>query len=284
LNHLFVVWGLSDWKPLLTALLLPPLPWLILGLWGGWLRRHRPWLGAGLGLTAVAGLWLCSTLAAAQWLRNAALQPPPPLTAARLQSLAGQARQGERMAIVVLGGGREQWAPEYQGPSLDADSLERLRYGLWLGGQTGVPVAFSGGVGWGQQGSGAPEAQIAAQLARDDFHQPLRWVEATSRDTHENAQNSWALLQRDGVQRIVLVTHGWHMTRALRDFRRALAARTGAGSDPGGPVAGPDAVIAAPIGLGPQDMPPLLRWLPSNEGLKLFRQCLREWLGLLAGA
>jgi hypothetical protein len=46
------------------------------------------------------------------------------------------------------------YAPEYGVGNLAAPSLERLRYGLWLSRSTGVPVAFSGGVGWAQNQSG----------------------------------------------------------------------------------------------------------------------------------
>ena len=64
------------------------------------------------------------------------------------------------VAIVILGGGSEPFAPEYGVSSLQAASLERLRYGLWLAGETGAPVAFSGGVGHAQAGA-TQEARVA---------------------------------------------------------------------------------------------------------------------------
>jgi hypothetical protein len=72
------------------------------------------------------------------------------LSADRIQALKADAQAKRPVAIVVLGGGMEALAPEYGVSSLRATSLERLRYGIWLGRETGLPVAFSGGVGWAQ--------------------------------------------------------------------------------------------------------------------------------------
>ena len=80
-----------------------------------------------------------------------------------------------------------------------------------------APLAFSGGVGWAQQGS-TSEARVAAKIAAEEFGRPLRWVEDDSRDTRENAAKTIALLKPAGIQHIVLVTHGYHMRRALRAF------------------------------------------------------------------
>ena len=113
-------------------------------------------------------------------------------------------------------------------PILNPASLERLRYGIWLGRQTGAPLMFSGGLGHASD-LGAAEAEVAAETAIRDFGRPLRWTESRSRDTRENAQYAVATLREHKVERLVIVTHGWHMTRALRAFREA-STRAGAGS------------------------------------------------------
>jgi uncharacterized SAM-binding protein YcdF (DUF218 family) len=150
--------------------------------------------------------------------------------------------------------------------NLQAKSLERLRYGLWLGRETGLPVAFSGGVGWAEEGD-SPEAEVAARIARDEFNRPLRWTETRSHDTRENAALTVPLLREAGVREIVLVTHAFHMPRALRVFTT---------------VAGTDIrVVPAPLGLVRPGDRPVLDWLPSGKGFMDVRDVLREMLGLL---
>ncbi|MBN8510664.1 MAG: YdcF family protein, partial [Burkholderiales bacterium] len=166
----------------------------------------------------------------------------------------------------------EAFAPEYGDANLGVDSTARLRYGLWLARETGLPVAFSGGVGHAAV-DGPAEAEIAARIAARDFGRPLRWAESGSRDTRENAEHSVALLRRSGVNRIVLVTHGWHMARSAQAFEQA-ALRQGVGL----------AIVPAPMGLGEGDLRGVLHWLPSLAGYRLTTVVLREWLGRLAGA
>jgi len=203
--------GAAGWKPVLTALLLPPVPLLLLMLLGAAFVRRRPGWGWLLLWVGAAGIWLSSTTAAGRWLQRQLLQPPSALDQEQVRQL--QAHRAPNSAIVVLGGGRENYAPEYGRPNLSPYSMERLRYGLWLARETALPVAFSGGIGHGQIG-GATEAELAAQIAAREFGQPLQWTESTSRDTRENAELSIALLRAAGVTRIVLVTHAWHMPRS----------------------------------------------------------------------
>ena len=51
-----------------------------------------------------------------------------------------------------------------------------------------------------------------------EFNVPVRWTEDRSRNTHENAQLSAAILKRDGVKRVVLVMHGFDIRRARAEF------------------------------------------------------------------
>jgi uncharacterized SAM-binding protein YcdF (DUF218 family) len=92
----------------------------------------------------------------------------------------------------------------------------------------------------------------------------LRWLEDQSRDTAENAAQMHALMAPEGVRRIVLVTHAWHMPRSQALFEKA-------GFD----------VLQAPMGFILPAERSLLEWLPSAHGLMASRQVLREWLALL---
>lgn len=271
MNEIFLSLGIESWKPVLTALVLPPVPLLVLTLVGARTILGRRGLGWLLVLLSVLGLWFGACGAVGEWLQKSLLSPPPALSSGRVTELRlAAAKPG--VAIVVLGGGREALAPEYGVASLSPLGLERLRYGLWLSRETGAPVMYSGGLGHGAQ-PGATEAEVAGAIAAREFVRPLRWTESRSRDTRENAQFSTAMLADQGVTQLVLVTHGWHMPRALRAFREA-ADRNGAKWE----------VLPAPMGLSQRVERPTLRWMPSAEGYLLVRAVLREKMGWWFGA
>ena len=268
MNELFLALGIESWKPVLAALLLPPVPLLLLALVGARLLPRRRALGWLLLLLALGGLWLSGTGAVRSGLLRWPLMPPPALGEAQIAAL----KRAPHTAIVVLGGGRRSFGPEYGTAMLHPRGIERLRYGLWLARQTALPVAFSGGLTPGSE-PGASEAEIATRVAERDFGRPLRWTEAESRDTRENAIRTVALLHPQGVEHIVLVTHDYHMRRALRNFDRALATAGVAMR-----------VTPAPMGLGDDAPLTLLDWLPSLSGFEQTRLVLHESLGLLVGA
>lgn len=253
---------------MLTALALPPVPFLLLMLVGAGALRGRRWLGWGLIWIAFAGLWLSTTVGAAQAVTRWLLQPPSAMGFDRVRELKSEAAGGAA-AIVVLGGGLENFAPEYGVGNLTDSSVERLRYGIWLSRQSGLPLAFAGGVGWAQRAEAQAEARVAARIAAEEFGHPLKWVEDRSRDTRENAERTVALLQPEGIRHIVLVTHGWHMPRALRAFA----------------AAGPALHLEpAPMGLADSALRADLEWMPSGRGFRQMRQTLTEVGGRWAGA
>jgi uncharacterized SAM-binding protein YcdF (DUF218 family) len=258
-------------KPLATACALPPVPFLLLALVGvRGARAGRRW-GTAIVLLACAGVWLGSCNGVADRIGPLLLDIPPALAPGDRAALAARAAAGESIAIVVLGGGLNRTAPEYGRPDLGEPALERLRYGTWLSRQTGIPLAVSGGTGWAGAGGTSPpsEADVMGDIAAQDFQRPPRWRERDSRDTHENAVNTVTLLAPQGVREIVVVTHGWHMPRALREFRAAAAARAGAA---------PMAIRGAPMGgAGPADRA-VLDWMPSGTGALRVRAVLREAL------
>jgi uncharacterized SAM-binding protein YcdF (DUF218 family) len=264
-NSIFVLLGIESWKPLLAALVLPPVPFLLMMLIGARLILPRRGLGWFVIILSVLLLWFGSCTGTAQLMSQFMLRPPPALTLDRIKDLKSQ----PRTAIVILGAGMEPFAPEYGVSNLTHTSLERLRYGLWLSRETSLPVAFSGGVGWAQS-DGMPEARVAAQIAATEFGRPLKWVEENSRDTRENAGRSVALLRTAGIKNIVLVTHGYHMPRAVEAF--AIAG------------AGDMQIEAAPMGLARGGMLPALMWMPTSKGIVDVRDILRELLGRLAGS
>lgn len=288
---------MADWasyKPLLTALVLPPVPFLVLILVGARLILPRRGLGYLVLLLGVLGIWFSTCQVTALALQDHVLKPPGPLQGAQLARLEtvgkayvqqlGQARRAGRgvtvapsVAIIALGAGREPLAPEYGVSDLTHFSAERLRYAIWLGQRTGLPVGFSGGVGWGQQGDvGASEAETAARVAQQFYGVPLRWMETRSADTRQNAALTVAMLAEQRVQEVVVVTDAFHMPRALRLFNEA--AKHEAALHPDRPIL---RVTPAPTHYWRREGS--LDWLPSVGGATNVRVGLKEALAQLTG-
>jgi uncharacterized SAM-binding protein YcdF (DUF218 family) len=263
-------------KPYALTLLLPPVPFLLLILLGAWLLvragkpRHWGRLAIGVG---VLGIWLASSEAVGQLLTRHLLQTPPALSAEAVKALAQRSHAEGDVAVLVLGGGARQYVPEYAGSSLNAISLARLRYGVWLAKRIDAPLGFSGGIGWTAKQLKDSEAGIAATSASEEFGMPLRWAEGSSRDTRENAALSVQLLQADGIRKIVLITHEQHMPRALQAFNAAVRASGEHDIE----------IIAAPVGLRRDGGYEPLDWAPSDGGFFSVRYAVYEWLGLKTG-
>ncbi len=266
MNEVFLTLGLESWKPLVSTLLLPPVPMLVMVLVGARLMFRSRLLAWLLIAAGVLSLGFASSGGGSQLLVRWLTKPPPALNELAISGL----KRTPKTAIVVLGGGRRSYAPEYGMSTLHPRTLERLRFGIWLSRETNLPLAFSGGIGHGAQ-DGPDEAAVAARIAEREFGRPLRWVEGESRDTRENAVRSVALLKAQGIERIVLVTHDYHMRRSVRNFERAAA-----GSN--------IAVMAAPMDLPNPGAARWQDWLPQHTSIEMSRVAVHEWLGYLAGA
>lgn len=229
---------------LLKTLLLPPAGPLLL-LASGLLLKRRRWALVGLALA-----WLTATplvgdnLLAARQTIPALTEPPP-----------------EAQAIVVLTAGRLQRAPEYGGIDVpDRLTLIRLRYAAHLHHRTGLPVLVSGGRV--DPTDRLPLGRLSATVLREDFRVAPVWEENRARTTWENARFSAERLRAQGIERVILVTHAWHMPRAVYAFRRA-------GLDP---IPAPTAFVH---GAGDR----LLDYLPRAYAVRHGYWALHEWLG-----
>jgi uncharacterized SAM-binding protein YcdF (DUF218 family) len=187
------------------AVLLPPASPLLLALLG--LVVARRWRRGGLALTAfgLLMLWVLSTPV----IGNLLLTSIEPRDAASADAL------GKAQAIVVLGGGTYFSSPEYAGDTVNASSLERVRWAAHLQRETGLPVMVAGGF---PMGSSVSEAEQMRDALERDFRVPVKWVEARSDNTLESAAFAREILSPAGVSRIALVTHASHMRRARRAF------------------------------------------------------------------
>jgi uncharacterized SAM-binding protein YcdF (DUF218 family) len=193
-------------KKILSALVLPPAGPLLLSALGLLLMRRWPRFGKTLAWSGVILLWLLATPIVAMGLL-ALTEDVPPFAFA-------QANQAQ--AIVVLGGGNYSNAPEYGGDTVGDFGLVRIRYAARLHRQSGLPILVTGGAPLG----GRPEGETMRESLEQDFGVKVRWVEAQSLDTAQNASLSAPILKKAGIKRILLVSHAMHLKRAGELFER----------------------------------------------------------------
>jgi len=208
-------------KAVVKTLVLPPTGLLLIALAGLALRRRFARAGTALAAAAVVALLAMSM----------------PIVADSMVELVDTSGRFELAdardanAIVILGGGIRRGAPEYGGDTLGLLTLERVRYGARLARLTGLPVLVSGGSVLG----GETEASLMRRSLKDEYGVDVRWAEAGSRTTHENAVQTAEILRREGIRRVVLVAHAFDTRRATAEFAaqgiEAIAAPTGARSD-----------------------------------------------------
>jgi uncharacterized SAM-binding protein YcdF (DUF218 family) len=235
-------------KSIVKAVVLPPGGPLLIAFAGLIAGRRWPRAGRALVATGLLSLVLLSMPVVA-WLLLRSVEIAGPVTLDEVRTA---------QAIVIPGGGSRRNALEYGGDTLARLTLERVRFGAWLARQTGLPVLVSGG----SVSGGTPEAMLMRDALESEFAQPVRWLDAESRNTLENAQRSAALLREAGVNRIALVMHGFDMRRAAAEFEQAGLA-----------------VVPAPTGLAPEGPDTVLDFLPSMAGLQGSYYALYEILG-----
>ena len=243
---------------LLKFWVLPPTINILIILFGtALLWRSKRW-GVVTILSGVLSLWLLATPIVANKLLLS-LQETGSQTPHKLVLL-------ENAAIVVLGSGNLNYSPEFRSVQPDADAVARLNYAAFLYEHTRLPIMLTGGPGLGSGPGGGAHADVLAEFMHERFDIQPRWLETKSRTTWENAIYAKSILEREGINKVVLVTQSTHMRRSARLFRAA-------GFD----------LIAAPTQLAnPQmKMDRVQFWLPSTRALSLSRSVVHECFGLV---
>ena len=222
---------------LFSRFLLPPLNVLLLGVVGLLLLKRRPRVGKLLiGMALGLLYFLSTTYFAAQALKF--IEPP---------ALQDPSSRDKAQAIVVLGVGTYFQAPDYGSDTVNRLGLERLRYAARLYRATAKPILVSGGK---PQGSTISEAAQMKSALVNEFKIPVTWEEPASQTTFESATDCRSVLKAVGINRIYLVTHAWHMRRAVLAFEAAGFS-----------------VIPAPTGFTTLPQDPLELYLPNPQGL-----------------
>jgi len=236
---------------LISEFLLPPFNLLLVAALGLWLWHKHPLVARLLLTASVTLLWLLSTPYFAEMLLHG-LEGEPYVTDTK-KPLAD--------AIVVLGGGTYFHAPEYGGDTVGKETLERLRFAAKLQRETGRPVLVTGGA---PRGNSTSEAEQMKQVLEHEFNVPVQWADGASDNTLENARMSQQLLKQAGITRIYLVTHAWHMPRAVLAFQAAGFQ-----------------VVPAPTAYTTRYQTDLLAFVPNAYALRDSRIFMHELIGML---
>jgi uncharacterized SAM-binding protein YcdF (DUF218 family) len=235
----------------LPFVLVPPaglIWWLLIGL--VIMRRHRRF-GIAVASTGLALLYALSMPVVGGALISSleAVQPISP----------GAQEPG---AIIILGADGER-TPD---PLVKAEpgplSLQRLAGAAIVVRAKGLPVLITGGkVGIDQPAV----ADLMADLFASAFALPVEWRETSAENTCENARFSAEILRKAGIQSAIVVTHAWHMPRAILSFRQA-----------GYPM------VPAPLHGDTHEIRGLSDFLPHTTAWVRSFYALHEWIGLVA--
>jgi uncharacterized SAM-binding protein YcdF (DUF218 family) len=234
-----------------TALVVPPLAAIPLTLAGaalGWRWRRAGLVLAGVGaaLLLLLALPVVSGSLLASLEQGLPLAPPP---------------QDPPQAIVILAADVVHAAGP-NGYGVGPLTLERLAAGAALYRRVHLPILVSGGRP--DTGGGPSIAARMTTVLTQDFGVPVRWQENRSTNTWQNAAFSVAILTRQDIHSVYLVTHAWHMKRAMFCFRHFGLA-----------------VTAAPVWIDRMPTPVLADFAPSVTAWADSYYALHEWIGLV---
>ncbi len=240
----------------IAAFLLPPLNGILPLVLGLVMRRRWPRLGGGVLVLGLLSLVVCSLPVTGKYLMAGLEYRHPVLPQSALAGL-------DVDAVVVLGGGRYRQAPEFDGQDeIRQLTLDRVRYGAVVARTSGKPLLVSGGK---PDGEGLSEADAMRNALQRDFAFTPTWLEGESANTRENALFTARILLPQGRKRIALVTHAFHMPRAVASFEAAGFQ-----------------VTPAPTSYFSNRLPPsILDFLPRYDAVKTNGLALHEWIGLL---
>lgn len=240
-------------RMLATTWLVPPALNIALVLCGLLLMRMYRRLGLALTIVGVVSLWLLSTLVVSSHLA-VSIQKHPATSADII------ARNDSR-AIIVLGASHLDNAAEYGVSTPTQVALARLHYAAHLHNQTGLPIMLTGG----RMNRLEVHADVMGESLQNQFGIAAKWYERKSSTTWQNALFTAEILHPVGNSNIVVVTHAYHMQRAVNLFE----------------LAGFN-VTPAPTQLSRVFPWQEWRyWLPDATALDLSAKVMHEYLGLL---
>ncbi|AWI51035.1 hypothetical protein DDU33_05885 [Actinobacillus porcitonsillarum] len=235
---------------ILTAMALPPFNiaviWILSLIF---YRLHYKKISRSLTILGIALLYLFSTPFMATLLSNSLVKE----NTLTLQDY----RQAQ--AIVVLGGGLRDSNELYGKLTVTNNELERMRYAAYLHKETQLPILATGSAP-----NGNSEAEIIAKEFKQFFDVPTKWIESQAKTTKENALYTKDILEKEGINTIILVTQNWHMQRAKLLFEQQGFH-----------------VLPAGVGYGktPSEYINFMYFVPQSGAMDNIMLFLKEWLG-----
>ena len=226
---------------------------IVLGLFA-FVRGKR--IGRAALALALVLLWVASMPVLSNW-ATAQLEaeyPPVPIETLPHADVA-----------IVLGGSIGQPLPPRITPDL-SDAADRVLYAarIFRAGKVDRILVSGGNLPW--EAGVKPESQLVSDLLIEFGVRPdAIFQDADSRNTHENAVNSAAIMHAQAWQSALLVTSGAHMQRALASFRHV-----GLNVIP----AATDIRVVYPLYSSPLD------FLPDASALAQTTEAIKEWIGL----
>ena len=170
----------------------------------------------------------------------------------------------DTQAIVVIGNGRIPIAREYANlDTVNAVTLERLRYASRLSKVHQLPILVTGGSVNNERQS---EAALMQKALETDFGVEVTWLEERSKTTFENARFTKKVLTENSINKVLLVTHAYHMPRAMWCFEDVGIT----------PIPAPTIFYKRNTSTSE-----LKQYIPNVDALKKTRLALHEYIGKL---
>jgi len=244
----------------IALLLLPPAGLILLAVLGLLFWKYRG--GKEIIVIALILLWALST----EPIRDTLITPlENHYPVLNINTHSQQMLAKSNIAIVLLGGGIYEKAPEFGGRNaLRNHALMRTIYAADLAKKTKLDVYSSGGKGL--SGNNEPEAKIMNRWLIQFGVDPTKvFRENAAKTTWQNAALLKKRLQQQGIKKIILVTTAWHMPRAVHVFKTQ-------GFD----------IIPAPCSfVSRRSNYDILSFLPQAHVLADSSDALHEYLGIL---
>ncbi len=218
------------------------------------ISRFKPLFGFLFGVSSIILLLVLSMPLTARYLLSS-LQDYPVFQASVLKS------DPTKTALVILGAGRYEAAPEYgYRDEITPLTLERLRYGANIAKLVETPIVLSGGR---RNADATSEAVIMNQIMVNIFELHPQYLEIKGINTGQQAIKVKELLAVNDINTIILVTHAWHMKRAVSEFESQQFE-----------------VIPAPMGFAATSKQSY-QFMPSAAALASSSRAMHEHYGLL---
>ncbi len=172
--------------------------------------RKRPRASRVLSVSAVIILWICST----EWFSSYLIAP--------LESRYPRNPPVEKIdAVVVLSGMADLKLSGQGSVELEAGS-DRIIEAILLARRFPDSLLIISGGSGNLLHQETSEAALLSRYLVPQLGIPIEriMVDATSRNTTENAVNTREILNRNGIERFVLITSAFHMQRSMACFHK----------------------------------------------------------------